>query len=102
MSAPAMKVRPAPINTTASAVESRSAASIAARIPSGTPGLRALTGGLSMAATRTPLVWVTLTNVVMHRILKHFQSSGHADQTGAGHAVENILIRESRFENAPR
>src|SRR5271170_3862311 len=46
MSAPAINVRPPPISTIAFTLSSLSNASTPARIPSGTPGLSALTGGL--------------------------------------------------------
>ena len=48
-----MNVRPAPITTTARMSGSAAAASIAAAMPSGTPGLKAFTGGLSIVITPT-------------------------------------------------
>src|SRR5262245_19428702 len=51
MSAPAMKLRPAPIMTTALTAGSLSAFSRASMMPSRTPGPSALTGGLSMVMT---------------------------------------------------
>src|SRR5579871_167527 len=53
ISAPAMKVRPPPITTTARTAASRSAASMARSMPSGTTGLNAFTGGLLMVTTIT-------------------------------------------------
>jgi hypothetical protein len=49
-----MKVRPAPINTMAATAGSAAALWMADRIPSGTPGLRAFTGGLEIVMTATP------------------------------------------------
>src|SRR5262245_3565010 len=66
MSAPATKVRPAPMMTTAATVRSCSAWSMAAEIPSGTPGESALTGGLSIVTTFTPFVTDTRTISVMY------------------------------------
>ena len=54
ISAPEMNVRPAQIMTMARTEGSRSAVSRAVRMPSGTPGLRAFTGGLSIVITATP------------------------------------------------
>jgi hypothetical protein len=53
MSAPAMKLRPAPTISTALAALSASAASMAATRPRRTSTPRALTGGLSMVTTNT-------------------------------------------------
>jgi len=53
MSAPAMKLRPAPTTSTAAAPLSASAASMAATRPRRTSTPRALTGGLSMVTTNT-------------------------------------------------
>src|SRR5436190_6772693 len=58
MSAPAMKVVPAPISTTARAEGSAAARVTAASMPSGTPGLRAFTGGLSTVITATSF-WIS-------------------------------------------
>src|SRR6266853_1030840 len=65
MSAPATNVRPAPITTAALTAGSLFTASIAVEIPSGTPGLRALTGGLSMVMTATSLSLLMLTRLVI-------------------------------------
>src|SRR4029078_4574095 len=54
MSAPAMNVRPPPITTIARTDGSRSAVSRAVKMPSGTPGLSAFTGGLSRVITAMP------------------------------------------------
>src|SRR6476620_5541475 len=54
MSAPAMNVVSAPIRTIASAAESWQARATASLMPSGTPALRAFTGGLSTVTTATP------------------------------------------------
>src|SRR5262249_42818105 len=54
MSAPAMKLRPAPIITIAFTPASTSPFSSASTMPSRTPGPNALTGGLSMVMTPTP------------------------------------------------
>src|SRR5512145_2185888 len=54
MSAPAMKLRPAPIITIARTLASASPFSRASRMPSRTPGPRAFTGGLSMVTMPTP------------------------------------------------
>src|SRR5208337_2989397 len=62
MSAPATKVRPAPMTTAASTAESAFISSIAVPMASGTPGLRAFTGGLSMVMTATSFSLVLFTN----------------------------------------
>src|SRR5262245_11707525 len=54
MSAPAMKLRPAPISTMAFTSGSASPFSIASRMPSRTPGASALTGGLSITMIPMP------------------------------------------------
>src|SRR5215831_4400160 len=54
MSAPAMKLRPAPIITIAFTPTSTSPFSSASTMPSRTPSPNALTGGLSMVMTPTP------------------------------------------------
>src|SRR5205807_10127242 len=51
MSAPAMKLRPAPISSIAFTAGSAFPLSTAATMPSGTPGDSALTGGLSTVMT---------------------------------------------------
>ena len=53
MSAPAMKVRPPPISTTATTASSAAARSRPAMMPSGTPKLSALTGGFCTVMTAT-------------------------------------------------
>src|SRR5262245_44861822 len=58
ISAPAMNVVPAPMRTTARAAGSAAARMMAASIPSGTPGLSALTGGLSTVTTATSF-WIS-------------------------------------------
>src|SRR4051812_12934452 len=54
MSAPAIKLRPAPISTIALTFESALPRSTASMIPSRTPGPSAFTGGLSTVITATP------------------------------------------------
>src|SRR5208282_5247399 len=63
MSAPATNVRPPPMTTAALTAASLLISSIAAQIPSGTPGLRAFTGGLSMVMTATSLSLLTFTRL---------------------------------------
>ena len=53
MSAPAMKLRPAPISTMALTLPSASPFSTASTMPSRTPGASAFTGGLSIVITPT-------------------------------------------------
>src|SRR5262245_58030048 len=65
MSAPAMNVRPAPIRMAARRASSRSSSSIAAAMPSGTPGLSAFTGGLSTVMIPMPACLVSLTSSAM-------------------------------------
>src|SRR5262245_42175223 len=65
MSAPAMKVRPAPISTTALTDSSSRADFRQATTPSGTPGLRALTGGLSIVTTATSPSRLRVTSSLM-------------------------------------
>src|SRR5205085_3968641 len=62
---PAMNVEPAPMITIALMAESSQAALTAARIPSGTPGLSAFTGGLSIVITATSFARVILINSLM-------------------------------------
>ena len=57
--APATKVRLPPMSTAALTLSSLSIFSIPSRIPSGTPGLRALTGGLLMVMMAMPLSMVS-------------------------------------------
>src|SRR6266853_1309741 len=54
MSAPAIKLRPAPINTIARIAGSALPRSTFSMMPSGTPGESALTGGLSTVMTPIP------------------------------------------------
>src|SRR5882757_6902788 len=63
MSAPATKVRPPPISTAALIAGLRFISSIAAPIPSGTPGLSAFTGGLSIVITATSFCLLILTRL---------------------------------------
>ncbi len=65
ISAPATNVLPAPMNTIADTASSRSAASKAWTMASGTPGLSALTGGLSTAMTATVSLMVVVTGLDM-------------------------------------
>src|ERR1700691_3471728 len=67
MSAPATNVRPAPMTTAAFMEASRFSSSIAAPIPSGTPGLRAFTGGLSMVITAMSFSFLTFTRLLIKR-----------------------------------
>src|ERR1700722_1505670 len=67
MSAPATNERPPPIRTAAFAEESSLTSSIALAIPSGTPGLRAFAGGLSMVmmAVSLPLSLLSRTRLLI-------------------------------------
>src|SRR5216684_1365234 len=80
MSAPATKVRPPPIRTVAFMVSSCAIWSSASEIPSGTPGLRALTGGLLIVITAMPLSFVSCTKLVMEGLsfldLRAFRGDG--------------------------
>src|SRR5208283_2302053 len=76
MSAPATKVRPPPITTAALTAASPFISSIAAKTPSGTPGLRALTGGLSMVMTATSLSLLILTSLFIRLSSKLMNSLG--------------------------
>src|SRR5262245_40014423 len=69
MSAPAMNVRPPPMRTTARTAGSAWAAWRPARMPSGTPGLRAFTGGLLIVRTATSPSVVRVTRSDMSRML---------------------------------
>src|SRR5271163_4458089 len=62
MSAPAMKLRPAPIKTITLIAESALPRSTFSTMPSGTPGLNALTGGLSTVMTPIPSTFSKRTN----------------------------------------
>src|SRR5258705_3340527 len=62
MSAPAIKLRPAPISTIALTPGSALPRSTFSTMPSGTPGLSALTGGLSMVMTPIPSAFSKRTN----------------------------------------
>src|ERR1700727_2963916 len=112
MSAPAMKVFPPPMMTMARAEGSFSAASNAATRPSGTPGLRAFTGGLLMVMTATPSCVVRFTRfsiVVERRPLAYARGletttvrkwpyrlycGGNPDQRRARHATQDTAIRQ--------
>src|SRR5262245_22874298 len=99
MSAPAINVRPGPMMTTAAALASRSALSMAAEIPSGTPGERALTGGLSIVTTATPFVADTRTNSLIcapEARMTHVKLTVPADAPNYPtilHALEDVAQR---------
>jgi hypothetical protein len=63
MSAPAIKLRPAPISTIARIAGSALPRSTHSMMPSGTPGESALTGGLSIVMTPIPSSFSNCTNV---------------------------------------
>src|SRR6266436_6656608 len=69
MSAPAMKVRPAPMKTTALAASSFSICATAAAMPAETAELRAFTGGLLIVTTATPSIFVSCTRSLMKFLL---------------------------------
>src|SRR5580704_3663351 len=69
MSAPATKVRPPPIRTTALTPSSCASRSNASEIPSGTPGPSALTGGLLMVMTAMSFSLVSCTKSFMEKFL---------------------------------
>src|SRR5437660_10752833 len=64
MSAPAIKLRPAPISTIALTAGLALPRSTFSTMPSGTPGLKALTGGLSTVMTPMPSTFSKRTNAV--------------------------------------
>src|ERR1700731_4260259 len=66
MSAPATKVRPAPINTTPLTLSSFSICETTAAIPAETAELSAFTGGLLMVTTAIPFVFVSCTRSLMN------------------------------------
>src|ERR1700682_410432 len=65
ISAPAMKVRPAPMKTTALTVSSFSICATAAAMPAETAELSAFTGGLLMVTTVIPSIFVSCTRSFM-------------------------------------
>src|SRR5579864_6878605 len=98
ISAPEINVRPPPITTTERTEVSRPATSKAARMPSGTPGLSAFTGGLSMVITATPSRAEKVTGWVIVNLLRFHtaqflmipRTADHRSEseaaTGAGYA----------------
>src|SRR5208283_4071248 len=87
MSAPATNVRPAPITTAALTAASRLISSIAAQIPSGTPGPSAFTGGLSIVMTATSFSLPTFTRLLIFPKLL---------------PARLILLAQISFQNFPR
>src|SRR4029077_20568619 len=67
-----MNVEPAPITTTALTAGSCAAVSMESRMPSGTPGLSAFTGGLSMATTAMSSKRVSFTSLLMNFSCQEF------------------------------
>src|SRR5215467_9193780 len=65
MSAPATKVVPLPISTAAFTLGSLAICSMASEMPSGTPGLKAFTGGLLTVMTAISLSFVSWTRSLM-------------------------------------
>src|SRR5208283_1371135 len=97
MSAPATKVRPPPITTDALTAGSPFISSIAAKTPSGTPGPRAFTGGLSMVMTATSLSLLTLTRLFIglsskfrSRITKKFSLPGRLASIDNQHVSRHV------------
>src|SRR5437773_9038398 len=83
MSAPAIKLRPAPISTIAFTVGSALPLSTAATMPSGTPGDSALTGGLSTMMTPIPLTFSKRTKVlsaILHSYRIHHGDTGGTEK----------------------
>src|SRR6266404_1614783 len=68
ISAPAMKVRPAPMNTTALTVSSFSICATAVAMPAETAELSAFTGGLLIVTTAIPSIFVNCTRSLMHSV----------------------------------
>src|SRR6202162_1598731 len=66
ISAPAMNVRPAPINTTALTVSSFSICATAAAMPAETAALSAFTGGLFIVTTAIPSIFVSCTRSLIN------------------------------------
>src|SRR5260221_12383036 len=68
ISAPAMKVRPAPMNTTALTVSSFSICATAVAMPAETAELSAFTGGLLIVTTACPSIFVNCTRSLMNSV----------------------------------
>src|ERR1700733_1012669 len=92
MSAPAMNVLPPPMITMARAEGSFSAASKAATRPSGTPGLRAFTGGLLMVTTATPSCVVRFTRLFIGVVPLPWPLTGHSAALGKDASGSSPLL----------
>src|SRR5260221_727077 len=68
ISAPATKVRPATMSTTALSVSSFSICATAVAMPAETAELSAFTGGLLIVTTATPSIFVSCTRSLMHSV----------------------------------
>src|SRR5260370_24439140 len=68
ISAPATKVRPAPMSTTALSVSSFSIWATAVAMPAETAELSAFTGGLLIVTTAIPSIFVSCTRSLMHSV----------------------------------
>src|SRR6267154_2459483 len=81
ISAPATKVRPPPMNTTACTASFFSICATAAAMPDATAELSAFTGGLLMVTTATPSVFVSWTNslIIPFRSTSYNRISGERD-----------------------
>src|SRR5580704_5541966 len=100
ISAPAMKVRPPPISTAALMVSSCAIRLSASEIPSGTPGLSALTGGLLMVMTAMSFSFVSCTRSFMEKSLfanlRAFRGDGAGIyDDGIDHLCGNPLAMKS-------
>src|SRR5882724_7069171 len=82
ISAPATKVRPAPMNTTACTASSFSICATAAAMPDATAELSAFTGGLLMVITATPSACESCTRSFMNS----YQSTPYNRISGEGDA----------------
>ena len=84
MSAPAMKPRPAPISTTAATSPSSPARATPRQMPLGTPGLMALTGGLSTVSTATGPRFSYSTSPMLPPASALLPPGGTLDREGGG------------------
>src|SRR5437868_6759930 len=102
MSAPATKVRPAPIITAAFSESSAMSASMHSEMPFGTPGLNAFTGGLSIVMIAISPSRVSFTRSLIS-VLLHGRPAAVHDYSLSCNVARRGRCQENRdpFQLAP-
>src|SRR5438105_4030151 len=103
MSAPAINVRPPPINTTPRTDESLRAFSRQAMMPSGTPGLSALTGGLLIVMMAMPrsLLRVTSSLIELYPFGSKYSGPNHQESQFRRGASSAAALSVILYNNRP-